>query len=124
MRTSATGMVTIFSGNPNTAALDAKKIVGATGGTRCKTYNASVNDVNGTVGGTRNYYYRAQPQLNVSNVSAVKTYDATNNRATAPVTATLAGVEGDQLDISTLNTHHSPWWRTTRPRPMATANRR
>ena len=73
--TSATGTVTIFSGNANTAALDAK-VSGAAGSTRFKTYNADAADTNGAVAGTRNYYYRQTPDtISVTGLTATKTYD-------------------------------------------------
>jgi len=73
--TSATGTVTIFSGDAATAAFEAK-ISGAAGSTRYKTYNANAADTNGAITGTRNYFYRQAPgTLSVTGLAATKTYD-------------------------------------------------
>ncbi|KVM90592.1 hypothetical protein WJ62_03050 [Burkholderia diffusa] len=76
--TGSSGTITIFSGNPNTAAYESQ-LGGATGPTRYKTYNAGAASLSGAVSGTRNYYYRGQQNVTVSNLSATKVYDGTSN---------------------------------------------
>ena len=98
--TSATGTVTIFSGNANTAALEAK-VSGATGATRYKTYNTAVGSMGGAVAGTRNYYYRQAPAaLTVTGLTATKTYDGLTD-ATAVLNGGAAVVNG-MIDGDTL----------------------
>ncbi|WP_245982966.1 beta strand repeat-containing protein [Trinickia fusca] len=99
----ANGTVTIFSGNPNTATLDAR-ISGATGSARYKTYDASASSTSGAVAGTRNYYYRAAPVATVSNLTATKAYDGTTQAATAVnyANASLGGaIDGDTFSGTT-----------------------
>ncbi|CAM3821477.1 ESPR-type extended signal peptide-containing protein [Polynucleobacter arcticus] len=81
------GTLTIFSGNPNTAAYQAN-ITGANStGVYYKTYNASAANVN-PVNGTQNYYYREAPiqTVTVNN----KVYDTTTNAS-----AVVSTVDGD-----------------------------
>ena len=100
--TSATGTVTIFSGDANTAALDSQ-IGGANGATRYKTYDVSVSAVSGAVSGTRNYYYRQVPTVTISGLSATKTYDGlTDATAALNGTATVTGIDGDSIPYGNL----------------------
>jgi autotransporter-associated beta strand protein len=101
--TSATGTLTIFSGNATTAAHEAM-VGGASGPTRYKTYGASAADTAGAVGGTRNYYYRQQPSaLTASGFTATKEYDglldasAVLNSGAVTINGTI---DGDTVALS------------------------
>jgi filamentous hemagglutinin family protein len=101
--TSAGGTVTVFSGDPGTAAYEAR-ISGASGTTRYKTYGASASAVPSAVAGTRNYYYRAQPSLTVSGLTGSKTYDGLTD-ASAVLNgsgAVVTGSDGDQVGYGNL----------------------
>jgi filamentous hemagglutinin family protein len=103
--TSASGTITIFSGNASTAAYEAN-VSGATGATRYKTYDASASDTSGAISGTRNYYYRQQPStLTVSGLTASKVYDGLLD-ATAALDGSAASVlgliDGDTLSYDDL----------------------
>lgn len=102
--TTSSGTVTIFSGNANTAALDAQ-VSGANGPTRYKSYDAAASATSGAVAGTRNYYYREDPVLSVSGITASKTYDGLVD-ATAVLdgsAATVTGaIEGDSVSYTNL----------------------
>lgn len=93
--TSNTGSITIFSGNPNTAALSSM-MSGATGATQYKTYDAASSALGGSVAGTRNFYYRAAPALTVAGVTASKTYDGSTSAVGGTAGGTVSGtIEGD-----------------------------
>jgi fibronectin-binding autotransporter adhesin len=102
--TSATGTVTIFSGNANTAAYETR-ISGANGATRYKYYSASAANASGAVAGTRNYYYRQQPALTVGGLTAAKVYDGLLD-ATAALDGSAAvvsgAIEGDIVEYADL----------------------
>ena len=92
---SANGTVTIFSGSPNTANLQAN-ITGANStGVDYKTYNATIASIS-TVTGTQNFYYRSAPTVNVTVNN--KVYDTTQNAS-----GSVSGaVDGDVLATSGL----------------------
>lgn len=104
--TADTGTVTVFSGTPNTAALEAQ-ITGATGSTKYKTYNASATSTTGETTGTRNYYYRTSPSVTVTDVAVSKAYDGTTALTAgelATITGTVTGaVDGDSFNANNLN---------------------
>jgi autotransporter-associated beta strand protein len=60
--TSATGTVTIFSGNATTTAYEGK-ITGATGAAYSETRYVNASATAGALGGRRNYYYRDAPAI-------------------------------------------------------------
>ena len=101
--TSATGTLTIFSGNATTAAYEAM-VGGATGPTRYKTYGASAGDTVGAIAGTRNYYYRQQPAaLTASGFTATKEYDGLLDASAAlnSGAVTINGaIDGDTVALS------------------------
>ena len=100
----ATGTITIYQGNANTAALLAA-MSGATATTDYKTYDATLAELSGTVAGTRNFYYRVQPDATV-NATATKVYDGTTVAgAVANYTgATIIGIDGDStVNVSGIN---------------------
>lgn len=87
------GTLTIFSGNPNTAAYQAN-ITGANStGVDYKTYNASVANIS-PVNGTQNFYYRSAPTANVTVNN--KVYDTTTNASSI----VSGAVDGDTLQAS------------------------
>ena len=93
--TTAGGTVTIFSGNPDTANLSSN-ILGASGATQYKTYNAVSSAVSGAVAGTRNFYYRSAPSLTVSGLTASKVYDGNNSAVGFTSGGTISGhTDGD-----------------------------
>ncbi|HZV61579.1 MAG TPA: autotransporter-associated beta strand repeat-containing protein [Methylophilaceae bacterium] len=102
--TSATGTITIFSGNATTAAYEAK-VSGATGATRYKTYNADATDTSSAVTGTRNYFYRQSPTaLSVSGLLANKVYDGLRDASVNTSVAVVNGlIDGDTLAPGSLN---------------------
>ncbi len=101
--TSNTGTVTIFQGNANTSTLNSK-IVGATDATKYKTYNVNNTAISGAVSGTRNFYYRADPKLTISDLTASKVYDGNTDATTSLLGGTVAGnIDGDVYTIPNLS---------------------
>jgi filamentous hemagglutinin family protein len=102
----ANGSVVIFSGDPNTAVLDAK-LSGAGAATQYKTYDANFTAVGRAVPGARNFYYRNVDDVTVAGtVSATKIYDG-NNNATGHVTVSGASVsesisDGNNISFANL----------------------
>ncbi|MBU3617850.1 filamentous hemagglutinin N-terminal domain-containing protein [Polynucleobacter sp. JS-Fieb-80-E5] len=87
--------VTILSGNStNTLALQGSISGANSTGVNYKTYNASNANI-ASVAGTRNYYYRNNPNLSINNVSD-KVYDTTTN-ASGNILGGL--IDGDTASI-------------------------
>ena len=101
------GMVTIFSGNPNTTTLEGQ-LSGASGATRYKTYDAGYADADGAVSGTHNFYYRGADSvsLGATGTLASKTYDATADAAgdinTGAVGVFESVTDGNNISFSSL----------------------
>jgi autotransporter-associated beta strand protein len=70
--TSATGTVTIFSGNATTAAYEGK-ISGASGAAYSQMFYANASSTASAVAGRRNYYYREAPAIVSTTPAALAT---------------------------------------------------
>ena len=103
----SSGTLVMFQGNNTanlTATLDARVLAAGantTGVAKYKTYNASANSLSSAVAGTRNYFYRVQPNVTLSGgtITATKVYDGTNiaSPVYTPSGGPVAGTDGDML---------------------------